>query len=248
MCRIFAYSGEVGGRDFVTAVTQFGKLAKEGNVPQGIAPGHLDGWGAHATTSGREVYARSVTEATPDDLTAALCPLGAGVGQALIHLRKATVGANRIENAHPFLRGGVSLCHNGSIRAFPDTTTLRNPHGDTDSERFFLRILERVSREDRHSLDALGAAVEAEVESLTALGDWTSLTCLLKSKQGFVLKYIWNEGHPMTEAGRLNDYYTFYKGVKGSATILCSEKLDVADFVWEPLLNGTLLTVPVTVD
>lgn len=246
MCRIFAYSGDLGGPDFLTAVTEFAKLAREGNVPQGIPPGHLDGWGAHASNQDRDVYIRSATEATEKDLADALLPVRAGIGQALIHLRKATVGNNRVENTHPFLRGELSFCHNGSIRTFPEVISgTRVPRGDTDSEVYFLRVLARVPREVRHSLDALSAAVEAETGEIAAGGEWTSLTSVVKSKGGLVLKYFWNEEHPMTEAGKLNDYYTFYRGTKGGATILCSEKLNIEGFSWQPLSNGMLLTVPV---
>lgn len=238
MCRIFAYSGDVGSEGFTQAVSEFAKLARDGNVPQGIPPGHLDGWGLHASTQDKEVYVREVHEATAESLLRALAPLGGGQGQVLMHLRKATIGENKIVNTHPFVRGGAVFCHNGSIRSFPDS---RDDllEGGTDSEKYFVRILSQLSNLE---LETMCAAVESEVEALQD-GDWTSLTCLLKSSRGIVVKYLWNESHPMTEVGKLHDYYTFYKGMKGADTILCSEKLSINGYDWESLANGTTLAL-----
>ena len=238
MCRIFAYSGDLGSTDFENAVTEFSKLALYGNVPHGIEPGHTDGWGVYASNGGKEVYVRSAGEAAAEKLSTALQPVR-GSGQALIHLRKATIGVNKIVNTHPFLRTGVAFCHNGSIRSFPEGV-VGDLEGDTDSEKYFARILARTKS---LALDDLTRAVEDEVASLK-LGDWTSLTSALVAKDGIVLKYFWNESHPMTEAGKLNDYYTFFKGTKGDSIVLCSEELDIGGFTWEPLTNGTTLAIP----
>jgi predicted glutamine amidotransferase len=166
------------------------------------------------------------------------------VGTVIVHLRKATIGVNDVTNTHPFVRAGVSFCHNGSIRSFPNPEPPRHHEGDTDSEKYFLRIIDRVLLNAQQSLQALGASLESVIADIQAGGDWTSLTCLMKTQEGLLIKYLWNESHPMTEAGKLNDYYTFYKGTKGGATILCSEQLPVDGVVWESLANGTLMTVP----
>jgi predicted glutamine amidotransferase len=238
MCRIFSYSGDVSGEDFSAAVTEFAKLARDGNVPQGIEPGHVDGWGVRALAGDTEVYERSQHEATAEDLLAALRPLR-GVGQVVIHLRKATVGENKIANTHPFLRDGISFCHNGSIQRFPEGT-VSAVEGDTDSEKYFVRVLARLARS---SLAEIARGIEEEIHEIQKAGDWTSLTCLAQSREGMVLKYFWNEAHPMTEAGRLNDYYTFFRGTKNEGTMLCSEMLTVPGFTWQPLLNGTLVVL-----
>lgn len=237
MCRIFAYSGDLGSEELKSAVTEFAKLAVHGSVPLGIEPGHTDGWGLYASNGGKEIYVRSAGEAKADKLLTALQPVR-GQGQVLIHLRKATVGANKVANTHPFLRSGVVFCHNGSIRSFPDSP-VGLLEGDTDSEKYFMRILSRMSDT---GLTTMQAAVEAEVKTLQE-GEWTSLTCVLKSKDGLVLNYLWNEAHTKTEEMRLNDYYTFFRGIKGEATILCSELLEVRGFSWQPLINGTLVVV-----
>lgn len=241
MCRIFAYSGEVGSDDFKTAISEFAKLAQCGSVPQGVAPGHTDGWGVYASNGGKEVYVRSAGEATSEKLLTALAPLK-GAGQALIHLRKATVGENKIANTHPFYKNGIALCHNGSIQQFPDDTQVA-ADGDTDSEVLFMRILSRIDA-GPHVLDVMSRALQDETAVFRATNDWTSLTCLIQTREGIVLQFLWNESHPMTEVGKLSDYYTFFKGTKGGATILSSEKLDVPEFAWERIPNNTLLVVP----
>lgn len=237
MCRIFAYSGDVGSEDFTLAVSEFAKLAQDGSVPLGIEPGHTDGWGLYASNGGKEVYVRSAGEAAAEKIITALKPVR-GPGQALIHLRKATVGANKIANTHPFLSSGIAFCHNGSIRSFPDSRA-GLLEGDTDSEKYFMRILSRMSDTE---LVTMQSAVEAEVKALL-VGDWTSLTCVLKSNNGLVLTYRWNGAHPKTEEMKLDDYYTFFIGTKGPDTILCSEKLPLDGFEWEALTNGTTLAL-----
>ncbi len=52
------------------------------------------------------------------------------------------------------------------------------------------------------------------------------MTCLLKTKEGIILNYLWNENDPNAEKMEYEKYYTFYIGKKGDTTILCSEKLD----------------------
>lgn len=238
MCRIFAYSGDLVSDECTLAVTEFAKLAQHGSVPLGIEPGHTDGWGLYASNGGTEVYVRSAGEVSAEKIVTALQPVR-GSGQTLIHLRKATVGTNKITNTHPFLRSGVAFCHNGSILSFPDSYN-GLLEGDTDSEKYFIRILGRMPDSE---LASMKNAVESE-SALLKTGSWTSLTCVLRSNKGLVLNYMWNEAHPKTEEMRLEDYYTFFVGTKGSDTILCSEKLPVEGFVWEPLANGTVLAIP----
>jgi glutamine amidotransferase len=60
-----------------------------------------------------------------------------------VHVRRATLGGIKLENTHPFDFGPYSFSHNGTIL---DLRSLRRagmpePHGDTDSELFFLRLL-----------------------------------------------------------------------------------------------------------
>ncbi|QQR49964.1 class II glutamine amidotransferase [Candidatus Nomurabacteria bacterium] len=247
MCRLFAFSGNTGSPEYRDALMAFAVLADKGCVPCGIEPGHQDGWGIHSSNKAHEVYIRSVEPIDGDSVISSTESVS-GDGQVIAHLRKATVGTKAICNTHPFLRSGICFCHNGSIHAFESTVFTNDRHlreGHTDSETFFLRILDRIDGQlGDGSLSMFEKAIKDEVIEIQKISEWTSLTCLLKTKEGIILHYLWNEKDPERETLKLDEYYTFYKGTKDGMTILCSETLDIQGFTWEKLDNGTILTLP----
>jgi glutamine amidotransferase len=67
----------------------------------------------------------------------------------LAHIRKATQGRVALDNCHPFLREWRgrhwTFCHNGDLKGFePEFTGPFQPVGDTDSERAFCWLLQRL--------------------------------------------------------------------------------------------------------
>jgi predicted glutamine amidotransferase len=69
----------------------------------------------------------------------------------LAHIRKATQGAVRLANCHPFVREWRgrhwSFCHNGDLKDFhPHLDGSHQPVGDTDSERAFCWMLQELGR------------------------------------------------------------------------------------------------------
>ncbi len=102
---------------------------------------------------GRVRAARSVVPAyeDPDFLTHACEPLGAA---GFVHLRWATSGlAVEAANTHPFLVDGWAFAHQGSIPYPERIDGLLAPKwraqrgGTTDSERYFLYLLQCAERE-----------------------------------------------------------------------------------------------------
>lgn len=247
MCRIFAYSGDMSSPIYFEALEKFALLGENGCVPCGIESGHLDGWGIHTSDHKDNAYFRSVNSVSKDKVIDIANQLKDSYGQTVVHLRKATVGKNVICNTHPFMRTGISFCHNGSIHALPETafTNVRNlREGHTDSETFFIKILDRVEGQVGDiSLEVLKNALIDEVTEIKNTTKWTSLTCLLKSNDGIILNYLWNEKHPDSEKLGFKDYYTFFVGKKGDITIMCSETLDIQGFVWEKLVNDTVFVL-----
>jgi glutamine amidotransferase len=60
-----------------------------------------------------------------------------------VHVRRATMGGLVLENTHPFVRGPVALCHNGTVLHHrrllePD---VRPPRGQTDTEHVFEHLM-----------------------------------------------------------------------------------------------------------
>jgi predicted glutamine amidotransferase len=171
-----------------------------------------------------------------------------GFGQAIVHLRKATIGKNSIHNTHPFFHSGISFCHNGSIHSFSDAQYINDKfilEGNTDSEIFFMRIFDRVfDKKNGASVENLKIALLEEIREIQKVPTWTSLSCLIKTKNYIILNYLWNESHPQASKLEFDKYYTFYTGKKDGVTMLCSEVLDIDGFTWEKLPNDSLLVIP----
>lgn len=242
---MFAYIGEKTSPTYAGAIAEFSKLAVSGCVPCGAPAGHKDGWGTASWTKDTESFHRSILPANDDLLMRHTLTGDVSQGHIIIHLRKASIGEISLSNTHPFMHSGVAFCHNGSIKTFPKNSVFGNNlilrEGQTDSEIFFLRILSRVPGLiiGNVKLEEIRDALNGEVSEIKNTADWTSLTCFISSSDGIVLNYLWNEQYPRAKELKMQDYYTFYVGMKGSEIILCSEKLPLDGFVWEKLENNT---------
>jgi predicted glutamine amidotransferase len=83
----------------------------------------------------------------------------------LAHLRLASVGSVKLDNAHPFTHGRWAFAHNGTLHAFDRhraaiealiAPAYRTFRGDTDSECCFALFLTRLaSRADPHQTPSL---------------------------------------------------------------------------------------------
>jgi predicted glutamine amidotransferase len=99
-------------------------------------------------------------------------------GSVLVaHVRKRTVGAIRVENTHPFHRGGWVFAHNGTIEELGWMEGTVSPRrkaevvGDTDREIFFASILSRLDAaglDERSPADSVGSVVSNFVRELGA--------------------------------------------------------------------------------
>jgi glutamine amidotransferase len=84
----------------------------------------------------------------------------------MAHVRKATCGDLSAENTHPFCLGEYAFAHNGTIGGHDRLLGLpdgRGPIGQTDSERFFHRLLREVDPDPDRVVDGLRRAVTAAV-------------------------------------------------------------------------------------
>ncbi len=248
MCRIFIYDGDLDDTEFVKALQKFSLLGENGHILVGDEKGHKDGWGLHSQLDDNELYFRSLESISENKILDIVNPILGSQGQLVAHLRKASVGKKLICNTHPFLRSGISFCHNGSIKIysgshFKEDRRLREGH--TDSETFFLNILDRVPGQiGDSSLEDLRKALLEEIDYIKKNSDWTALICALHSSNGIILNYLWNEKNVDAERLNFKDYYTFYIGRKNGDIVLCSEKLELDGFEWEKLDNNTTLIFP----
>jgi predicted glutamine amidotransferase len=146
---------------------------------------HADGWGMAwwppgASSVDPPQVERSTTCAADDDRFAELTtsnPADTGI----VHLRWATPGLGVIAaNTHPFVHKSMAFAHNGAIHPLDRIGELVPPGwtsqlaGTTDSERYFLSIVARVS-EGEMLQQAVGAVVRRIFEGFSP----TSLNAML---------------------------------------------------------------------
>lgn len=148
---------------------------------------HRDGWG-YATSDEPatiSVY-RSPLRALDDPELRTLREKRSRAG--LVHLRWASLGLSvREENSHPFVAdhdGPLAFAHNGSVRAHAEIEPLLDEEqralrrGDTDSELYFLLLLQSLTR---HS--DLGDALRATVATIREFAPVASLNAVLLSRE-----------------------------------------------------------------
>lgn len=151
MCRLVAWATPEG----VTLEQLIGTAQLE--ALRAVSSLHPDGWGAALAVDegsgdcapGLLVHRSTARAGADDDFVAMATATAARAG--LVHLRRATDGfCVSEENTHPFVVDGWAFAHNGGIPhperidALTDPRWRHRRRGDTDSERYFLALLERV--------------------------------------------------------------------------------------------------------
>lgn len=180
----------------------------------GLTDHHTDGFGI-------AFFERNGVRLFQDDAACARSPVADLVRaypirsmNVLAHIRKATQGQTALANTHPFMREMWGqywvFAHNGNVRtdSLPAPTFYR-PVGDTDSEKIFCFLLNRLREKfpdgaDAETLFAEIAALCRTVRRLGLLnfvlsnGQWLIAHC------GSLLHYIVREA-PFGEAKLLDD-------------------------------------------
>jgi len=207
-----------------------------------LACEHADGWGI-AARRGRELV---VTRGTDPAHTSPgyRAALAAPADAALLHLRMASPGSPvRPGNTHPFTAGILAFAHNGffsprdALDDLIDPEILAGATGDTDSERFFLRVLTRLRDEDRDPVDAI-ARTAAEIRSRAT---FASLNCLLLTEDAL---YAYAEENPESEVSRRRGPEFFrmhYRTGTTGAVVASSGVAEGPD--WQLLPYGRVLEI-----
>jgi predicted glutamine amidotransferase len=233
MCRLLGWATRI-------PVTLHGLLGEEDLLAfTELSAKHGDGWGvARATDAGVKVHKRPDTARGSRSFGAWARTHAGDLG--LAHLRWATMGLSiGIENTHPFTDGRIAFAHNGSVLApasldrlvAPQVARLRR--GTTDSERYFLAVLTRISD---------GAtpqeALRDTVDEIARTSAFTSLNCLLMTPDELVAMCRYDPDGPLEDTDP--EYYRLRYRVTDDAVVVSSSGWGRG---WQELANGELLTV-----
>jgi predicted glutamine amidotransferase len=200
---------------------------------------HGDGWGvARATETGVKVHKRP--DAARDSRAFARWARGHATDLGMAHLRWATMGLSvGIENTHPFTDGRVAFAHNGSVLSpasldslvSPDVARLRR--GTTDSERYFLAVLTRMS-DGATPQEALCDATD----EIARTSPFTSLNCLLMTPDELLALCRYDPDGPLEDKNP--EYYRLRYRITDDAVVVSSSGWGRD---WRELDNGDLLVV-----
>jgi predicted glutamine amidotransferase len=149
---------------------------------------HPDGWGAALSDrlvpagagGGADLRVERSTESATRDPGFLSVARSAAADAAILHLRRATAGyAVDPRNTHPFVFDGWAFAHNGTIPAAERIDSLMGGSwrgrraGTTDSQRYFLCVLERTEKEG-DLVEGIRAAV-ADIREECGLGSMNAM-------------------------------------------------------------------------
>ncbi|MVU78569.1 class II glutamine amidotransferase [Nocardia sp. ET3-3] len=174
------------------------------------------------------------------------------------HVRFASTGGLTARNTHPFEQRGRLFAHNGVLHGLDELEAelgeyRRLVHGDTDSERFFALITERV---DRHRGDITAGIADAVAWIADRLPIYALNLVLTTATELWALRYPdTHELYVLERAagGAHGDRHLDHSGRTGirtrsatladyPAVIVASERMD-DDPGWRPVASGELLHV-----
>lgn len=232
----------------------FRLLAENGNVPQGYAPGHEDGWGIGGYKNGKMDYFKKEANSAlqGQEYDKIVSNIVSGQSDLIVgHLRKSSVGNVSFNNTHPFIFEDFVFCHNGTI--FKSENIKLDSYyesliqGTTDSERFFMLIMQYMaSRKDEKVTPSLiRESLMAAVKFLRENFDYAALNFIFTNgKYTWALREI-NEDNNIVKEKKMLDYYSLYQGIgkDGKSVIVSSEKIEDQDISWRLIENHEILEI-----
>ena len=163
MCRLFGFRSAASEGVHDALVLERNSLRRQSLE-------HPDGWGIASWEDGGTLprVARGLGAAHLDPEFERVSS-AVRARTVLAHLRLASVGGVKLDNAHPFTHGRWAFAHNGTLHAFDRhreaiesliLPTFRTFRGETDSERCFGLFLTRLSSR----VDLAGSPPLADVQ------------------------------------------------------------------------------------
>src|SRR5499433_95922 len=177
MCRLFGFRSAASERVHDALVLERNSLRRQSLE-------HPDGWGiASWQDSGLPQVARGLGAAHLDPEFARVSS-AVRAHTVLAHLRLASVGSVKLDNAHPFTHDRWAFAHNGTLHAFDRhraaiealiAPAYRTFRGETDSERcfalFLTRLTTRADLEGKPSLHDVQWALASVLDDIARITD-----------------------------------------------------------------------------
>src|SRR5215468_6429946 len=179
MCRLFGFRSAASERVHDALVLERNSLRRQSLE-------HPDGWGiASWQDSGLPEVARGLGAAHLDPEFERVSS-AVKARTVLAHLRLASVGPVRLDNAHPFTWGRWAFAHNGTLHDFArhraafealiDARFGGSMRGETDSERCFALFLTLLAtRVDPEGAAPLGEVLWALASTMEAVSRITDV-------------------------------------------------------------------------
>lgn len=221
---------------------------------------HADGWGIAFFESDEETPGKGVRCFT-DKNSASTSPLANMLRtypikshNVVAHVRKATVGAIKLENSHPFVRELWGrywvFAHNGDLKNYaPSLHGHFRPVGNTDSELAFCWLMQQLSKSHAGvpSVEELSLTLRELVPQIAKFG---TFNFLLSNGQALwahastnlhylVREYPFGEVHLKDEDLRVD--LSELNGPQDRVTIVVTEPLTTNE-VWTKMEAGDLVT------
>lgn len=193
---------------------------------------HPNGWGLALMDTGGFSLEKEPVQATKSVYLKNRLSVSIRSAAAFAHIRYATVGNVKYENAHPFTETDNAgrrwvQNHNGTIFDYPKLDRYLNvQQGDTDSERVLLYVVDRINR-------AEGENGPLDSDARFRLLD--NIICDLS--KGNKLNYMLYDGEQLYV--HTNYENSLYVLQKDSGVLFATEPLSGEE--WKPLPMNTLL-------
>ena len=232
MCRM---TGVVFRQGFpMGALIDLKDVAKDGKIPGETVLGHNDGWGIVSFRNGSPYYVgRSSRPISIDEsYKAASFDVSKLQGPNILiaHARALSKGVASIPNTHPFVIGGIAMCHNGTVKNI-DFKPHHPVRGETDSEMLLARLADRA--EDSGDLET--AFHDLITEDVHSREYTAAIMFVSDGKRLFAYR---DYSH-----GKSPEYYDLRMSVSPSSVVFFQETRTEPEGMVSQIENGELVAV-----